>query len=209
MAHSVVCLSATDGASGEEIAPLVASRLGFRLIDEQIIARAAREAGVKPHVVAGVEQRKSLISRLLSEIPASGMTGASALMGETPVHDDAPTTKELRGLIRSAIEEIADHGEVVIIAHAASLALATHPDVLRVMVTASPETRAGRLAAARECEPKEAAKLIARGDANRADYVKRFYHAGEERPTDYDLLVNTDRMTTEQAADLIAHAAQA
>jgi Cytidylate kinase-like family len=210
VAYSVVCISATDGAAGEDIAPLVADRLGFRLVDEQIVARAAQEAGVEPAVVADVEQRKSLVARVLENMPSAGMAGAGlALVGPPPVIEATPAGDQLRGLIQSAIEVIAHQGDAVIIAHAASLALATEPDVLRAFVTASPEMRAKRMAAARECDEKEAAKIVSRGDANRADYIKRFYGIGSEQTTHYDLLVNTDRLGAEQAADVIVHAARA
>ena len=209
MAYSVVCISATDGAAGEEIAPLVASRLGFRLIDEHIVAEAAKQAGVEPHVVADVEQRKSLVTRVIEALPASGM-GASALVGPMPVLEDAgPATDDLRGLIRSTIEEIAERGEAVIIAHAASLALADQPEVLRALITASESTRAERLAEAQGCDQKEAQKLVSRGDTNRADYIKRFYKISPESPTHYDVLINTDRLSPEQAAEVIVQAAQA
>lgn len=210
MAYPVVCISATDGAAGEEVAPLVADRLGFRLVDEQIVARAAQEAGVEPQVVADVEQRKSLVARVLENMPAAGVAGAGlALVGPPPVLEATPAGDQLRGLIRSTIEEVAHRGDAVIIAHAASLALATEPDALRVLLTASPETRAKRMAAARDCGAKEAEKLVSRGDSNRADYLKRFYGIGSEQPTHYDVLVNTDRLVAEQAAAVIVHAAQA
>jgi hypothetical protein len=210
VAYPVVCISATDGAAGEEVAPLVADRLGFRLVDEQIVARAAQEAGVEPQVVADVEQRKSLVARVLENMPAAGVAGAGlALVGPPPVLEATPAGDQLRGLIRSTIEEVAHRGDAVIIAHAASLALATEPDALRVLLTASPETRAKRMAAARDCGAKEAEKLVSRGDSNRADYLKRFYGIGSEQPTHYDVLVNTDRLVAEQAAAVIVHAAQA
>jgi cytidylate kinase len=161
-------------------------------------------------VVADVEQRKSLVARVLENMPAAGVAGAGlALVGPPPVLEATPTGDQLRGLIRSTIEEVAHRGDAVIIAHAASLALATEPDALRVLLTASPETRAKRMAAARDCGAKEAEKLVSRGDSNRADYLKRFYGIGSEQPTHYDVLVNTDRLVAEQAAAVIVHAAQA
>ena len=55
---------------------------------------------------------------------------------------------DLRTLIRAAIYEVTTAGQAVIVAHAASLALGGMEGVLRVLVTASPGTRAHRLAAA-------------------------------------------------------------
>ena len=48
---------------------------------------------------------------------------------------------------------------------------------------------------------------MARGDRNRADYLKRFYRVTEQ-PIHYDLVVNTDTLTTDEAADVIAQAAR-
>ena len=41
MAAKVVCISRTLAAGGEEIGQAVAERLGFRVIDAEIIQRAA------------------------------------------------------------------------------------------------------------------------------------------------------------------------
>jgi Cytidylate kinase-like family len=208
MERTVVCISASDGSGGEQIGPLVATRLGMQLIDEEIVARAAQEAGVEAHVVAGVEQRRSLIERLLEQLPATA--AAAPMSGYVPLAyvEPGPGGDQLRGLIRSAIEEIGDRGSAVIVSHAASLALSRRDGVLRVLVTGSEEERRARLAEARGVDEREAEKLLSRGDANRADYFKRFYKVGAELPTHYDLVINTDRLSLEQAADIIVHAAE-
>ena len=208
MAYSVVCISATDGAGGEQIAPLVARGLDSRLVNEQIVAKAARQAGIDQQFVADTEKRKSLVSRVLSAIPASDMAVASALGTSPAVIEPTPASDALRGLIRSTIEEIAEQGESVIVAHAASFALVNKPQVLRVLITGGPETRAKRVAESRGCDAKEAKKLVSRGDANRADYIKRFYGIAAESPSDYDLVMNTDRLSAEQAADTIVQVAK-
>jgi cytidylate kinase len=110
-------------------------------------------------------------------------------------------------LIRSVIEQVAAEGSAVILAHAGSLALAGRDHVLRVLVTASPEIRARRVASACGTSVKQAARAIQRSDAGRADYIKRFYRIGSELPTHYDLVINTDRFSPDHAARLIAEAA--
>jgi hypothetical protein len=185
----------------------VASWLGFRLIDEDIVARAAVEAGVDEEVVADVEQRKSVLVRVIEGLGAAGM-GASGVVAPAsiPGHGQ-PASDELRGLIQSVIEDTATAGSAVIVAHAASLALAQREDVLRVLVTASPQTRERRLAATLGVDEKEAARTVKRSDASRADYIKRFYSISAELPTHYDVVINTDKLTAEHAARLIVQAA--
>jgi cytidylate kinase len=205
MRHNVICISRTDGSRAQEIASSVAKRLGFRLIAEDIVERAAVEAGVEREVIADIERGRTALVRL---IEGFGPTGAAAgYFSPTDTHvTGRPAGDELRGLIRSVIEEVAAEGSAVILAHAASLALAGHDDVLRVLVTASPEIRAQRVASTCGTNQKQAARAIQRSDADRADYIKRFYRVSSELPTHYDLLINTDRLTPDQAARVIAEA---
>jgi cytidylate kinase len=74
-------------------------------------------------------------------------------------------------------------------------------------VTASPDTRSGRVAQASGIEKRASDKLVKQADAARADYLKRFYGLRAEPPTLYDVVVNTDRLPLERAALLIADAA--
>ncbi|HEX3613137.1 MAG TPA: cytidylate kinase family protein [Sporichthyaceae bacterium] len=83
----------------------------------------------------------------------------------------------------------------MIVAHAASFALRGRRDTLRVFLTASPETRTGRLA--------QDAKQLAKLDANRADYLKRFYEVGVEQPHHYDIVLNTDHLEPAAAAAVV------
>jgi len=76
-------------------------------------------------------------------------------------------------------------------------------------VTASAETRARRLGAARGIAAEAATAAIAAADRNRRDYFRRFHDIAQELPTHYDLVVNTDVLTPEQAAEVITCAARA
>jgi Cytidylate kinase-like family len=207
--YRVLAISPTDGSAGEQLGPVLARKLGFQLVNEEIVAHAAREAGVTPEIVADVEKRKSLLHRLLEGFGEIGPAGAAGFTGYAAIAEDpGPNRDALRGMIRTVLEESADRGNAVIVAHAASLALGDRDDVLRVLITASPETRARRVAEAQGIDEAEAKKVVTRGDANRADYLKRFYDASAELPTHYDLVINTDRITPEDAASLILGAAR-
>jgi cytidylate kinase len=209
VAYRVVAISPTDGSGGEQLGPIVARELGFQLVNEQIVAEAAREAGVDASIVADVERRKSVLARLLDGLTEVGPAGAAGFTGFAAIAEDpGPRRDALRGLITSVLWESAERGAAVIVAHAASLALATRTDVLRVLISASPQTRARRLAEAQNLGDAEAEKLVARADANRADYLKRFHDVSTELPTHYDIALNTDRVRLEDAAALILRAAR-
>jgi cytidylate kinase len=77
-----------------------------------------------------------------------------------------------------------------------------------VFVTGSRDARSARLASSRLLSAKEADKLVETGDANRADYLKRFYGIEHESPEQYDLVIDTDDITVDEASQTIQSAAQ-
>ncbi|HUI25079.1 MAG TPA: cytidylate kinase-like family protein [Candidatus Kryptonia bacterium] len=217
MNFRVVCISRAVAAGGEGIGQAVAQRLGFRCIDEQIITRAAQQAQIDPKLVEAAEHRRPLMQRLLDKLAqAQELAGPAALATGLPLDIFAPvpgggyhaSEDDLRVLIRAAIHEMASVGRVVIVAHAASMALAGTEGVLRVLVTASPEIRAQRLAATQGLSATDASAAIAKSDRERRDYFQRFYNIKEELPTHYDLVVNTDVLHPDQAVAVIAAAAE-
>ena len=181
----------------------VAQRLGFRYVDDEVIAEAAELAQLDPAFVADAERRRPLLARLLGHV---AQEASATHAGDVP--RTAPTDADLRVLITDVLRTFGEQGSVVIVAHAASFALADG-DALRVFVTASRETRVRRVAAARRLGEREAATVVKDEDAARADYLKRFYGIERELPTHFDLVVSTDRLTPEKAAEVVAVAAGA
>lgn len=205
MAYRSVCISPTDGSGGELVGPMVAEALGFQLLNTQIVTRAAEEAGVDPEAVRDAEGRRTLAVRLLGRLAADAGPPVDA---EGAADDDGPDPEALREVIRAVILEAGERGDAVIVTHAASYALADRSDVLRVLITASPASRADRIAEAKGWSDAAAEKAIRRGDAGRADYLKRFYAVDAESPTDYDLVIDTDTVDAEAAAELIIRTAR-
>ena len=207
MTRTVVCISHAAGAGGEEVGRLVAERLGFLYVNEEIVARAAAKGGVDAADVADEERRKSLAARALNAI-AQGGGEAWTLGAVGPLSSrEELDSDDIRSLIRETIEQTAARGKAVIVAHAASYAIGHADEILRVLVTASPETRTTRVAEAEGLDQAGAVRAVKESDAGRADYLKRFYDVREESPTYYDVVLNTDALTVEQSAELISQAA--
>jgi cytidylate kinase len=205
---SVICISRASGSGGDEVGQLVANRLGYRHIDEEIVANAAARGGISPADVADEERRKSLAKRILGSI-SDGGSSAMAIGGTLPIAvEGGPSSSEVQALIREAIEQTAARGDVVITAHAASHALKPDGGILRVLVTASPSTRARRVSEQEGVELAKAERTVKTSDASRRDYLKRFYDLSEELPTQYDLVINTDEISVDEAAALILHVAE-
>jgi cytidylate kinase len=199
-----ICISHATGAGGEEVGRAVAEALGFAYVDDEVISEAADWAELSPAIVADAERRRSFTARLLGRT-ADQTTPVRLTAGDTS--RQLPTEADLRELITSVLHSFAETGDVVIVAHAASFALGGD-DVLRVLVTASPKTRAARVGSARALDAGAAERAIRNEDAARADYLKRFYGIDREQPTHFDVVVNTDVLTPEDAAAAVVTAAR-
>lgn len=209
MPRRVVCISRFAGAGGEEVGRRVADALGYRLVDEEILQQAAESSGVSVEELADAERRTKVIDGLLRNLTVAGSTAAVMSPGGGAAIDYSGGTdpRSLRSLIQKSIAETAERGDVVIVSHAASYALTGSTDVLRVLVTASPQTRAERAAESQSIDGKKAAKMIAESDAARAAYVKRFYGVGDELSTHYDVVLNSDSLPIDVIGDLVVRAA--
>jgi cytidylate kinase len=211
MARRVICIARVSGTGGGDVGRAVADVLGYRFVDEEIVQQAAEAEGISVEELADVERRTSVIDRLLQNLAMAGGSGGYAVgvagfaSGVGGVNDP----KSLRSMIQKSIHETAERGEVVIVSHAASFALTGRSDVLRVLVTASQETRARRAAESGDLDGKAASKAIADDDAGRASYLKRFYGVSAELPTHYDLVINSDTLDNRTITDLVVRAASA
>ena len=185
---------------------MVADQLGFLYVDDEIVAQAAARAGVGPDDVAGAERRRSLIMRTLDAIAQGGGETWTMSTGGLPPTESKLGRYDLLALIREAIEQAAARGDVVIVAHAASHVLSS-PGALRVLVTASPDRRATRLADLEGIDADEARRKIKDADSGRRDYLKSFHGIDQEAPTHYDLVLNTDVLQIEEAARVVSCAA--
>ena len=204
MARRVITVARTVGAGGEETGSMIAKELGFRYADDEIISEAAERAGVSREAVEKVEQSPGLIARILDTM-ASVPLDPQVYYGQALAMPVAPGVRSggYDELIQKVIIETANRGDVVIVAHGAGICLRGTPGVLRVLVTAPAELRAKRLAAG-DMDEKTAAKTVENSDKERRDFLRRFYQVNEESPAHYDLVVNTDVLTVDQAADVIA-----
>jgi cytidylate kinase len=200
----VIAISHARGAGSEAVARMVSERLGFRHVDTEIIAQAASSDGIDLSLLARVERYQPLRVRLLRllERAEMGQAGMAALP-----RGELMTSRELHALVRPVIADLADEGNVVIVSDAASVTLAGREDVLRVLVTASPRTRARRLASAEALSERAAIKRVVSTDRWRARYLRRFHGIQHEMPTHYDLVLCTDLLGCQRAAEVIVHAA--
>jgi cytidylate kinase len=181
---AVISISREPGALGEEIAARLAGKLGFLLVDTQYLARLWREmdlgeAGLKP--------------------------SDKAVPPEKP-EPDTETDAFLR-LLPDLIAHLADEHDLVAIGQGAQGLLHGRSGTLHVRVVAPRAVRVRRVQAAERLSAGEARRRIRTLEIQCARRLRLLYHLNWHDPSLYDLTLQTDRLSIDQAVNLIMAAA--
>ncbi|MGH2442138.1 MAG: AAA family ATPase [Chloroflexota bacterium] len=200
----IITVSRQVGSLGDEIASGVATRLGLRLVDQDIINQVAERLGVSPSSLTRHDEREAtLVSELVRTMrrlyPATLATNDS----ENADVDEAAYAQ----VIRQVIWEVARGGDAVIVGRAASLILGQHPDTVHVLVVAPRDVRIERVMTEGGLDRSKASRRVAESDANRARYIRHFYRANWLDVNLYDLVVNTGHFSELRAVSLVCSAA--
>ncbi len=180
---TAITISRQMGSMGCEVAQAVSKATGYRIVMREVINQAAQQAGA-PEMA-------------LHEIDELGLLGFRPSAEEQQAYREA--------LIR-VMREFAEEGEVIIVGRAGQVILRDRPDVLHVRVVAADDVRIERLAAEHHIPVEAARAQIETSDRSRRNFLKRAYQVDWDDSRLYDLILNTNRLTPEAAAQIICKA---
>jgi len=233
---TVITISRQLGSLGGEIASTVAEELGLRLIDAEMINRAAEKAGVPRIALAELETEgeRGLASQVLKALrtmpllPSSGSRPASlATSGEVSSRRFSTTTFPFTGLFSPTVPPIsasvegyvrmvglvirglAHEGNVLILGRGGQMLLKNHPAALHIQTVAPFAQRVEAVASRYGLSEREAQQRVRASDRARGDYLRRYHDVDWLDPTLYHLVVNTASLPAPAIVNLIITAQKA
>ena len=183
---SAITISRQMGSRGDELALQVAQKLGWRLIQRNLINQAALAADV-PHMA-------------LADIDELGLLNLR------------PSAKEWRAYqnqVESIIRYWADKGKTVIVGRGGQMVLRDRPEVFHVRVVAPFEMRVAQLQQEENISAESACARLEASAKTRARYLRRSYGVQIDDPTLYHLTLNTGLLGLSQAVNLVIQTFQA
>lgn len=196
----LITISRRYGAGGSRVAGRVAETLGWRLVDNAFIDGVAERAGLPPEEVARHEERTPSFLDRLSRTTALAFPELFA----TPVASIEDFEEEkLVKVTRGMCAELAAEGRMVLVGRAAAAVLADAPDALHVLVVAPIEQRIREAMERLKLERDAAEAAVEEVDRNRERYHREYYGRVWMDATNYDLTLNTGRLSVEGAAEII------
>jgi cytidylate kinase len=206
---SVITIRGQMGSGAAEIGSRLAEELHIGYVDREIIAQVARRLKLTREEIAEKEMPPSSILARLAEILTStypihpGIPDIGLPVWDIPLND----ISYLAGL-EYVIKELARNRSIVIRGRGSQFILRDYPCAFHVLVVAPLEVRISRVMQELTLDEDAARKEIKRVDDSRREFIKRYFKADLEDPSNYDLVVNTRRIGFDGAAALIAQAVQ-
>lgn len=194
------------GSGGGEIARRLAERLGWQLLDHQIVQRVAEKLGITEEEAEAHDERvESFAIRLLESMQYA--------LPQPPVVQDTYEgivrpfdEKTYQQTLDQTIQFAAALGQVVIVGRGSQVLLAGHRDVLHVRVVAPLEQRVAYVMQRENLNAAAAQARISHKDQERRHALKELHHCNSDDAHLYDLVINTGVLDLQSAVDLILFA---
>ena len=179
------------GGGGLGVAYELGKKLGIRVYDKELIAKAAQDSGFSKGIFEESDEKKRLFS--LSSIFASRFGDTENYMSD-------------RGLFKmqsETIRKIAEQGSAIIVGRCSDYILRDMECTLDVFLTSPLEVRAARIAERSGLSLEEAEKLAEEKDRNRAEYYNYYTFTDWGVASTYDLCLDSSVLGIEGTADMI------
>jgi cytidylate kinase len=199
-----ITISASYGAGGSAVGPLLAQRLGVPFLDRAIPREVSDRLAVPlEEALAREEPPTGAMARLLSQLaPATLAVYGGPVLPELLGDDESFRIETERVLHQQAA-----HG-AIILGRGAAAVLRDVPHAMHVRLEGPREARLRQAMRLERIDRDEAESRMSRADLSRKAYVRHWYHIDPEDPRLYHLVIDSTTFPLEGCVDVIARAAE-
>jgi cytidylate kinase len=196
----VLAISRQLGSGGSAIGQAVASRLGLRYADRDILREAALALGVDEALLEPLEERvRTFWDRMAPMFVYGGAEGQHY----TPVGLPQFDQQDLFAAERRIIREIAAREDAVIVGRGAAQVLRGHPGLVSIYVHAPEAVRVRRIGELYHLSQADAQLLAQRTDRQRAAFIEALAGRPWTAATLYDLTLDTEKIGLDASIEIV------
>ena len=195
----VITVNSAVGAGGDLVAQRLAERLSLPFVDRAIPVAVAQQLAVPVASAEALDEQRSHAGLRLLVSAAN----TEPLFGLEVTPADFDDEERFRLATEAALWKLAATTGGVVLGRASAVILAGHPRALHVRFVASGPTRIRRVRERAGYDEHEAARVIERTDRARAAFAHHLYGVDLSDPALYDLIVTTDKIGIEDAAEVV------
>ncbi|MBR0174272.1 MAG: cytidylate kinase-like family protein [Bacteroidales bacterium] len=198
----VITISREVGSGGRTIGRKLAEKLGVRFCDKNLINALVEKFKLSSGDIEMVKgQKKNWLADLLEKytpVPHAGAIGSTGVEFSTAV-----TNEELFKAESEILRGLAEASSCVIAGRSGFFILKDHPNKLDIFIQSSFSNRVSRVMERQGKNAEEAEKIIRRVDEMRENYVQRYTSTSRYDSRNYDLVLNVDGLSSDEAVDII------
>lgn len=198
----VITISRQTGAGGMSIADRVADYLNARLPK-----KATPWTVFDKNLVQKVLEDHELPAQLEKFMPEDHLSGVSDAVEELlGLH---PLSWRLVQQTAETMLRLAEVGKVILVGRGGNILTSHLPQAFHIRLIGSLENRVARIAEIQGLSKKKALEHVQNEDAARKRYTKKYLKADSDDPLLFHMTLNTDRITSEEAARIIGESVMA
>ena len=201
----VITISREVGSGGGSVGRKLAEKLNVNYINKQLMQALEEKFNLTSGGIEHLKsKKKNWFTDLFEQItPASKATIKVGGYTFSREFQEAVTIEDIFEAEKEILNAIADEGSCVITGRSAFFVLKDRPNKVDIFITASKEMRIQRIMAKQNLSREDATKLMETIDTGRDNYVKRFTNLSRYDMRNYDLLLDMDCLTEDQAVEKI------
>jgi cytidylate kinase len=177
---AILTLSRQSGSFGTQIAKALAEHLKYRFLDKESLEKALAGYGVSPSSLEKYDEKRPSFWEIFSS-----------------------ERNRYLHFLKTVIYDFARQDNGIVLGRGGQVLLAGVPGIYHVRVIAPQATRIERIKKAYKCDDRHAEAIIRHSDHARAGFHRFFFNVNWEDSSNYDLVLNTQSIGTETAAELL------
>ena len=201
----VITISREVGSGGGTVAQKLAEKLGVNYISKQLLQTLEDKFNLSRESIERLKStKKNWFTDLFEQVaPAPKSTIKVGDYTFTRGYQEIVTVQDIFDAEVEILNAIADEGSCVIAGRSAFFVLKDRPNKVDIFITASKEHRIERIMAKQNMKREEAVQLMEKIDAGRDNYVKRYTGLSRYDMRNYDLVLDMDYLTEDEAVEKI------
>ena len=201
----IITISREVGSGGGAVGRKLAEKLNVNYINKQLIQALEERFNLTSSGIEHLKNKKKHWFTDLFEQVAPAPKATLKVGGYTYSREfqEAITVEDIYNAEKEILTAIADEGSCIIAGRSAFFVLKDRPNKVDIFITASMEQRIERIMAKQSMTREEAIKLIDAIDKGRDNYVKRYTGLSRYDMRNYNLILDMDYLTEDEAVEKI------
>ena len=195
----VITINRELGSGGRTVGRLLSEKLGVPFYDKAVIDGLVQKSGLSPERIEEIKAQKKSWWNDINTYYQTLVNSASMPMDAEVKLDNA----SMFATEQRILQELASQSSCVVAGRTGFMVFREWPNHLNIFIQASMEHRVQRVMRRQNVSEQEARDIIAKMDATREAYIKKYEDTSRYDTRNYQLVISMDDLSEADAAEII------